>query len=225
MIEVKGITKKYSDRYVLNDVSLNVKEGEFFIITGRSGSGKSTLMKIMSGLLSPNDGEVKTDGRSIMNLSEKDRCAFRNHLIGYVFQTFGLEGNYTAFENVEVPLVIAGIKKKERRERILDIAEKVGIVSILNKPARVLSGGEKQRVAIARAIVNSPKYLFADEPCGNLDTENTAMILHLLKGFSEKGITIIMVTHDQSQLSLATHSIELTDGKIENEMFFDREIF
>ena len=214
-----------NNRWVLNDVSLNVKEGEFFIITGRSGSGKSTLMKIMSGLLSPNDGEVKTDGRSIMNLSEKDRCAFRNHLIGYVFQTFGLEGNYTAFENVEVPLVIAGIKKKERRERILDIAEKVGIVSILNKPARVLSGGEKQRVAIARAIVNSPKYLFADEPCGNLDTENTAMILHLLKGFSEKGITIIMVTHDQSQLSLATHSIELTDGKIENEMFFDREIF
>lgn len=217
MIEVKGATKQYGDFYALHGVSLTVTEGEFFIITGRSGSGKSTLMKVMSGLMPPTAGDVTVDGERLSDLSERALCALRNRSIGYVFQTFGLEENFTAFENVELPLVIAGVKKRERKKRVLEVAETVGLTSFLDKPARVLSGGEKQRVAIARAIVNDPKYLFADEPCGNLDSENTALVLDILRSLTERGITVIMVTHDLSQLSLATHSVELSDGKVVNE--------
>ena len=221
MIEITGVSKQYGDFFAVRDVSLVIKQGEFFIITGRSGSGKSTLMKLASGLMTPTSGEVCAEGTPLSSLSEKKLCAFRNHVIGYVFQTFGLEENFTAYENVELPLVIAGVKAKERKKRVLEVAETVGLIPFLHKSSRVLSGGEKQRVAIARAIVNNPKYLFADEPCGNLDSENTAAVLSLLKKLNEGGITIVMVTHDVSQLSLATHSVELSDGKIIHETFSD----
>ena len=221
MIEVKGVSKQYGDFYALRDVSLKVDDGEFFIITGRSGSGKSTLMKVASGLISPTAGEVTVEGKTLSSLSGKELYAFRNKTIGYVFQTFGLEENFTAYENVELPLVIAGVKRKERKARIEEVAKAVGLVPLLHKPARVLSGGEKQRVAIARAIVNDPKYLFADEPCGNLDSENTSVVLRILQSLTERGITVIMVTHDLTQLSLATHSVELSDGSIVNERFSD----
>lgn len=221
MIEVKGVSKQYGDFYALRDVSLKVDDGEFFIITGRSGSGKSTLMKVASGLIPPTAGEVVAEGKTLSALSGKELYAFRNKTIGYVFQTFGLEENFTAYENVELPLVIAGVKRKERKARIEEVAKAVGLVPLLHKPARVLSGGEKQRVAIARAIVNDPKYLFADEPCGNLDSENTSVVLRILQSLTERGITVIMVTHDLTQLSLATHSVELSDGSIVNERFSD----
>lgn len=221
MIEVKGVSKQYGDFYALRDVSLKVDDGEFFIITGRSGSGKSTLMKVASGLIPPTAGEVTAEGKTLSSLSGKELYAFRNKTIGYVFQTFGLEENFTAYENVELPLVIAGVKRKERKARIEEVAKAVGLVPLLNKPARVLSGGEKQRVAIARAIVGEPKYLFADEPCGNLDSENTSVVLRILQSLTERGITVIMVTHDLTQLSLATHSVELSDGSIVNERFSD----
>lgn len=221
MIEVKGVSKQYGDFYALRDVSLKVDDGEFFIITGRSGSGKSTLMKVASGLIPPTAGEVTAEGKTLSSLSGKELYAFRNKTIGYVFQTFGLEENFTAYENVELPLVIAGVKRKERKARIEEVAKAVGLVPLLHKPARVLSGGEKQRVAIARAIVNDPKYLFADEPCGNLDSENTSVVLRILQSLTERGITVIMVTHDLTQLSLATHSVELSDGSIVNERFSD----
>ena len=221
MIEVKGVSKQYGDFYALRDVSLKVDDGEFFIITGRSGSGKSTLMKVASGLIPPTAGEVTAEGKTLSALSGKELYAFRNKTIGYVFQTFGLEENFTAYENVELPLVIAGVKRKERKARIEEVAKAVGLVPLLHKPARVLSGGEKQRVAIARAIVNDPKYLFADEPCGNLDSENTSVVLRILQSLTERGITVIMVTHDLTQLPLATHSVELSDGSIVNEKFSD----
>ncbi len=221
MIEVKGVTKQYGDLFALNDVSLTVKEGEFFIITGRSGSGKSTLMKVASGLLAPTSGEVVVDGKALSTLSGKELYALRNKSIGYVFQTFGLEENFTAYENVELPLVIAGVKRKERKARVEEVAKMVGLASFLDKPARVLSGGEKQRVAIARAIVNEPKYVFADEPCGNLDSENTSIVLRILQSLTERGITVVMVTHDLTQLPLATHSVELSDGRIIDEKFSD----
>ena len=221
MIEVKGVTKQYGDLFALNDVSLTVKEGEFFIITGRSGSGKSTLMKVASGLLAPTSGEVVVDGKALSTLSGKELYALRNKSIGYVFQTFGLEENFTAYENVELPLVIAGVKRKERKARVEEVAKMVGLASFLDKPARVLSGGEKQRVAIARAIVGEPKYVFADEPCGNLDSENTSIVLRILQSLTERGITVVMVTHDLTQLPLATHSVELSDGRIIDEKFFD----
>ena len=178
-------------------------------------------MKVASGLISPTAGEVTAEGKTLSSLSGKELYAFRNKTIGYVFQTFGLEENFTAYENVELPLVIAGVKRKERKARIEEVAKAVGLVPLLHKPARVLSGGEKQRVAIARAIVNDPKYLFADEPCGNLDSENTSVVLRILQSLTERGITVIMVTHDLTQLSLATHSVELSDGSIVNERFSD----
>lgn len=221
MIEVKGVTKQYGDLFALNDVSLTVKEGEFFIITGRSGSGKSTLMKVASGLLAPTSGEVVVDGKALSTLSGKELYALRNKSIGYVFQTFGLEENFTAYENVELPLVIAGVKRKDRKARVEEVAKMVGLASFLDKPARVLSGGEKQRVAIARAIVGEPKYVFADEPCGNLDSENTSIVLRILQSLTERGITVVMVTHDLTQLPLATHSVELSDGRIIDEKFSD----
>ena len=221
MIEVKGVTKQYGDLFALNDVSLTVKEGEFFIITGRSGSGKSTLMKVASGLLAPTSGEVVVDGKALSTLSGKELYALRNKSIGYVFQTFGLEENFTAYENVELPLVIAGVKRKERKARVEEVAKMVRLASFLDKPARVLSGGEKQRVAIARAIVGEPKYVFADEPCGNLDSKNTSIVLRILQSLTERGITVVMVTHDLTQLPLATHSVELSDGRIIDEKFSD----
>ena len=221
MIEVKGVTKQYGDLFALNDVSLTVKEGEFFIITGRSGSGKSTLMKVASGLLAPTSGEVVVDGKALSTLSGKELYALRNKSIGYVFQTFGLEENFTAYENVELPLVIAGVKRKDRKARVEEVAKMVGLASFLDKPARVLSGGEKQRVAIARAIVGEPKYVFADEPCGNLDSENTSIVLRILQSLTERDITVVMVTHDLTQLPLATHSVELSDGRIIDEKFSD----
>ena len=221
MIELKEVSKQYGDFFAIRELSLCVKEGEFCIITGRSGSGKSTLMKLASGLMRPTYGGVFSEGTLLSSLSEKELCAFRNRSIGYVFQTFGLEENFTAYENAELPLVIAGVKAKERRKRVLEVAEEVGLTSFLQKPARVLSGGEKQRVAIARAIVNRPKYVFADEPCGNLDSENTAAVLNLLKTLNGQGVTVVMVTHDLSQVSLATHSVELSDGKIVDERIFD----
>lgn len=221
MIKIHETTKKYGEFFALNSVSLTIRDGEFFIITGRSGSGKSTLMKVSSGLMPATSGDIMVDNNQLSNLSEAELCAFRNKTIGYVFQTFGLEENFTAYENVELPLVIAGVKSKERKARVLEVAESIGLTSFLYKPARVLSGGEKQRVAIARAVVNAPKYLFADEPCGNLDSENTKLILEKLKDLTKKGITVIMVTHDKSQLSLATHSVELSDGKIVDEKLYN----
>lgn len=217
MIEVHNLIKKYSDCTAVNNVSLSIGEGEFVAITGRSGSGKSTLLKCVGGLLVPDSGSVKIDGRDIHSLKAAERSIFRSQTTGFVFQSYALEPKYTAFENIEIPMLIGGISKTERRKRIFEVSEFIGITEILKKPAETLSGGEKQRTAIARALVNSPKIIFADEPCGNLDKKTGDAVMELFLEIKDLGTTIVMVTHQHEDALRADRIIEMLDGEIINE--------
>lgn len=217
MIEVQDLVKKYADCTAVNNVSFSVGKGEFVAVTGRSGSGKSTLLKCVSGLLTPNSGSVLIDGRNIHSLKAAERSVFRNQTTGFVFQSYALEPKYTAFENIEIPMLIGGISKPDRRKRIFEAAEFIGISEILKKPAETLSGGEKQRVAIARALVNSPKIIFADEPCGNLDKKTSDAVMNLFIEIKNLGTTVVMVTHQREDAQKADRIFEMLDGEIINE--------
>lgn len=217
MIEVHNLVKKYADCVAVNGVDLTIDEGEFIAITGRSGSGKSTLLKCVSGLLTPNLGSVLIGGKDIHSLKPAERSLFRNKTAGYVFQSYALEPKYTAFENIEIPMLIGGISMSERRKRISEVSEFIGISGILKKQAETLSGGEKQRVAIARALVNSPKIIFADEPCGNLDKKTSDSVMNLFLEIKNLGTTIVMVTHQREDALKADKIIEMLDGEIINE--------
>lgn len=209
-----NLIKKYGNQVVLNKLSISVTQGEFITITGRSGSGKSTLLKCLGSMLKPDSGEVILDGEDLYKLQEKKLCQVRNNKFGFIFQTFALENKYTAFENIEIPLILSGgIKKKERIERINSLAKQLNIDNILNKSAGGLSGGEKQRVAIARAVINNPEILFADEPCGNLDRYNGEVIMGIFKQLVQSGFTILMVTHQEEDALLADRIIRMEDGK------------
>ena len=209
-----NLIKKYGNQVVLNKLSISVIKGEFITITGRSGSGKSTLLKCLGSMLKPDSREVILDGEDLYKLQEKKLCQVRNNKFGFIFQTFALENKYTAFENIEIPLILSGgIKKKERIERINSLAKQLNIDNILNKSAGGLSGGEKQRVAIARAVINNPEILFADEPCGNLDRYNGEVIMGIFKQLVQSGFTILMVTHQEEDALLADRIIRMEDGK------------
>ena len=209
-----NLIKKYGNQVVLNKLSISVTKGEFITITGRSGSGKSTLLKCLGSMLKPDSGEVILDGEDLYKLQEKKLCQVRNNKFGFIFQTFALENKYTAFENIEIPLILSGgIKKEERIERINLLAKQLNINNILNKSAGGLSGGEKQRVAIARAVINNPEILFADEPCGNLDRYNGEVIMGIFKQLVQSGFTILMVTHQEEDALLADRIIRIEDGK------------
>lgn len=214
MIEVENIYKSYNGIVAVNGISLNIQDGEFVAITGRSGSGKSTLLKCMSGLLKPTSGNVKVNGKNIFAMNEAQRSMFRNKEMGFVFQSYALEPKYTGYENIEIPLVIGKICRSERRKRIDEISAYLELSTFLNKPAELLSGGEKQRIAIGRAIANNPGIIFADEPCGNLDKANSDNVIRLLKNLSEKGITVVMVTHQNDDAQKADRIIQLLDGQI-----------
>lgn len=218
VIEVKNISKIYGSGEVafeaLKAVSFSVNRGSFVSLMGRSGSGKSTLLHIMASLDKCTSGEVILDGVNINSLSNKERCSLRNEKIGFIFQSFYLEENYTVFTNIEMPLIISGIPKKERIQMVNDVAEKVGLSSKLKNKAANLSGGEKQRVAIARAIVNKPLIIFADEPCGNLDTENSDIIMNLLADLTKMNVTVVLVTHSLDDVQKTERIISLRDGMV-----------
>lgn len=218
VIEVKNISKTYGSGEVafeaLKGVSFSVNRGSFVSLMGRSGSGKSTLLHIMASLDKCTSGEVILDGVNINSLSNKERCSLRNEKIGFIFQSFYLEENYTVFTNIEMPLIISGIPKKERIQMVNDVAEKVGLSSKLKNKAANLSGGEKQRVAIARAIVNKPLIIFADEPCGNLDTENSDIIMNLLADLTKMNVTVVLVTHSLDDAQKTERIISLRDGMV-----------
>lgn len=217
MIEVQNLVKKYADCTAVNDVSFTISDGEFVAVTGRSGSGKSTLLKCVGGLLSPDSGNVIIDGSNIHALKSTESSIFRNRTTGFVFQSYALEPKYTAFENIEIPLLISGTPKFERQKRILETAEFIGITEILKKPSEQLSGGEKQRVAISRALVNRPRVIFADEPCGNLDKKTSDAVMELFFEIKSRGTTIVMVTHQHEDALKADRIIEMLDGEIVNE--------
>ncbi len=219
MIKVSNITKVYGKKAnaftALSDVSFDIEDGSTVSIMGKSGSGKSTLMHIMSGLDHPDTGEVIFGDKNLFALSRRKIDLFRAKVMSFIFQAFFVEPNQTCYQNVALPLEIAGIKKSRRRAMILDALEKVELSDKIDSRARDLSGGQKQRLAIARAIVLEPKLIFADEPTGNLDSTTGELIIDLLFDLNKTlGSTLIVVTHDEDLASRCQTQIVLMDGKI-----------
>ncbi len=221
MIEVKNISKTYGKKenafVALEDVSFVIPDGASVAILGKSGSGKSTLMHAMSGLDRPEKGEVIIDGQNILELSQKEVDKFRSHKMSFIFQSFFVQAKETCYDNVSLPLEIAGISASGRRKKIEAALEAVELTDKKKSKARNLSGGQKQRLAVARAIVNSPSILFADEPTGNLDSVTGGVVEDLLFDYNKKnGITLIIVTHDPELAGRCDIQIHIKDGKIES---------
>ena len=198
----------------LKGVSFGVTAGEFVAIMGASGSGKSTCMNIIGRLDRPTAGEYRLDGLDVGGMDSDQLAAIRNRKLGFVFQGFNLLARTPAVENVELPLVYAGLSSKERRTKALAALEQVGLAGKEFNHSSQLSGGQQQRVAIARALVNSPAVILADEPTGNLDSTTTAEIMNLFTNLNKQGITIIMVTHEQDVAAYAGRRITFKDGQI-----------
>src|SRR5205823_7514385 len=218
LVELRNVTKLYrlgeEEIRALDDVSLDIAEGEFISIIGPSGSGKSTLMHILGCLDSPTSGTVELDGVHIQNASSRQLAAIRNRKIGFVFQFFNLLPKLNVMQNVELPMIYSGISAKERRQRALAALESVELVNRAKHRPSQLSGGQQQRAAIARALVNNPRLVFADEPTGNLDSQTGQAILQLFRRLSQEGRTIVLVTHDPEIAGLTPRRIEIRDGKV-----------
>ncbi|OQX50798.1 ABC transporter ATP-binding protein [candidate division CPR3 bacterium 4484_211] len=218
MIELKNVSRCYylggEEIRALNQVSLTVEDGSFLALVGPSGSGKSTLLNLLGGLDRPDHGEILVDGQAIHKLSDKQLARYRREKIGFVFQTFHLIPAYTTYENVILPLQFTTLPGKEKQDRALAALKTVGLADRLRHRPNQLSGGQQQRVAIARALVNHPQIILADEPTGNLDSKNGAEIVNFLKGLSQQGITIVMVTHNLEMAAKAKRTVRLKDGKI-----------
>ncbi len=222
VIQLQDVRKEYvvgdSHIHALDGVSLTVRPGEFVCISGRSGSGKSTMLNMLAGLEKPTSGEIVILDKHIENMSESARIRFRRQYIGFVFQSYNLMPQYTAVENVELPLMLRGIGKRERRKQALAVMEQVGIVSHAEHKPSELSGGQQQRVGIARALITKPPIIFADELTGNLDTKTSAEIMDLLTGlFRGNGTTFMLVSHDPDMSRYTDRTIHLLDGKIISE--------
>ena len=202
MIRAKNITHYYGAEKILSDISLEVEDGSFTILTGESGSGKTTLLSILSSLLKPSSGELSFDDISIAKVANID--TFRNQEIGFVFQFHYLISHLSVFENIKMVT-------KKSKDDILNILEKVGIKELAFKSPNELSGGQKQRVAIARALINEPKYIFADEPTGNLDSINSKNIFEILRALDA---TVLVVTHDKSLIESTDNVLIMKDGEI-----------
>lgn len=222
VIRLTNVRKEYvvgeSHIHALDGVSLSVSPGEFVCISGRSGSGKSTMLNMLAGLEKPTSGEIVILDKHIENMSESARIRFRRQYIGFVFQSYNLMPQYTAVENVELPLMLRGMGQKERRKQALAVMEQVGIVSHAEHKPSELSGGQQQRVGIARALITKPPIVFADELTGNLDTKTSAEIMDLLTGlFRSSGTTFMLVSHDPDMSQYTDRTIHLLDGKIISE--------
>ena len=218
MIEVSNLEKIYGDGeskvVAVDHVSFDVKDGEFLSIVGKSGSGKSTLMHMLGGLEKPTSGKITVDGQDIAGFSSSELTKYRLTKTGFVFQSFHLETQFSVFENIRIPLLIAGVDFKEHASRIDSVLEQVDLIEKRNVAISKLSGGQKQRVAIARALVSGVPYLLADEPCGNLDSESSEMIMKLFRKINQDGKTIILVTHNLEAARTTDRIIELKDGRI-----------
>lgn len=220
MIKLENITKIFRTDEVetraLNNVSLEVRQGEFIAIMGPSGCGKSTLLNILGLLDNPTSGNYTLDGKEVGHLKEKDRTVIRKGKIGFIFQSFNLIDEMTVAENIELPLVYLRIKPSQRKERVEVALSKMSISHRAAHFPSQLSGGQQQRVAIARATVAGPLLILADEPTGNLDSQNGAEVMNLLTTLNQEGATIIMVTHSERDAAYAHRVINLLDGSIKS---------
>jgi putative ABC transport system ATP-binding protein len=219
VIEIRGLARSYpmgdSTIHALRGVDLTIGGGEYLAIMGPSGSGKSTLMNIIGCLDTPDAGEYRLAGQQVSRLKDGELATIRNREIGFVFQTFNLLQRATALHNVELPLIYAGTRRRERQERARQALADVGLADRLHHRPGELSGGQRQRVAIARALVNRPSLLLADEPTGNLDSATAAEILDTFDRLHAAGNTIVLVTHDETVARRAKRIIRLRDGAIE----------
>lgn len=216
MIELKNVNKIYGSGegqvHALKNVNIVIEDAKLTAIVGKSGSGKSTLMNIIGALDSPTDGEVIANGVVLNNLSKNELAKYRNISTGFVFQSFYLEPTFTVLDNVAMPLTIRGVDRKEREEKAKDILIKLGLEDKINKKANELSGGQKQRVSIARALVHDPNIVLADEPTGNLDSQNGEEVINLLREIVKMRKSVVLVTHNIEDAKKADQIIHLKDG-------------
>ncbi|MCZ2808964.1 MAG: ABC transporter ATP-binding protein [Candidatus Bathyarchaeota archaeon] len=221
VVETTNLSKTYILGKVpveaLRGVDLKIKRGDFVAILGPSGSGKSTLLNLIGALDKPTEGKVFIEGVDVSQLNDNQLADLRRS-IGFVFQFFNLIPRLNARGNVELPMTIPGLSRTERRERAEELLETVGLKERVNHKPAELSGGERQRVAIARALANNPKFLLMDEPTGNIDSKTAEEIIGLVKRLNEKGVTIIMITHDQQLASHAKRMVKMLDGSIIKEI-------
>lgn len=221
MIQIKNLKKSFRtediETIALNDVDIDIKEHEFVAIMGPSGCGKSTLLNILGMLDKPNSGSYIFNGQEVSKMTQADRTKIRKGNLGFVFQNFNLIDTLTVFENVELPLLLMKVPKDERKQRVMDVLDRMKIGHRAKHYPQQLSGGQQQRVAIARAVVPRPKVIFADEPTGNLDSKNGTEVMDLLAELSKEGSTIVMVTHSDSDAEYAHRVISLFDGQIAME--------
>ncbi|WP_099364404.1 ABC transporter ATP-binding protein [Fredinandcohnia onubensis] len=226
MINLKNVTKIFlngnNPQYALNHVTFSIQEQEFIGIIGKSGSGKSTLLNIMSGVDSPSYGTVIINGTEISSLSNRQMTKWRSKNIGFVFQSFHLIPTLTLLENIILPMEFAfPFKKKQKEKRAMDLLDSVGLADKRNLFPEYASGGEKQRVAIARALANNPPLILADEPTGNLDSENANLIFSLFKQLVKDGKTIVMVTHDLDLANQVNRTLRVKDGEVISNVTLD----
>jgi putative ABC transport system ATP-binding protein len=220
IVQIRGLSKLYRQGEIevtaLHNVSLDIRAGEFLVLMGPSGSGKSTLLHIIAGIDRPTSGSCHVQGIDLTQLNESDLADWRNQNVGFVFQTFNLIPVLTAYENVELPLLLTRLGRRRRREQVLTALELVGLADRVKHLPRQLSGGQEQRVAIARAIATDPALIMADEPTGNLDSHSAQDVLSILQSLSRKlGKTVVLVTHDPKAASYGSRGVHLEKGELQ----------
>ena len=219
-VVLEKVSKIYRTEYyevvALKNVNLEIEMGEFIAVMGPSGSGKSTLLNLIGCLDKPSEGDVIIKGRRTRELTDRELTKLRRDEIGFIFQQYNLIPTLTVEENIELPMVFKKVGRAERERRVRDLAEKLGIGELLDRKPVELSGGQQQRVAIARALANKPSILLCDEPTGNLDSRSGEMVMNAIKELNEEGVTVVLVTHDESLKKYAERIVRLRDGMIVN---------
>src|SRR5688572_10274301 len=228
VIHLEGVKKVFLtdevETHALAGIDLEINRGEYISISGPSGCGKSTLLSILGLLDSPSDGAYTLNNKAVQDLSMSERARVRNREIGFIFQAFNLIGDLTVYENVELPLTYRGMPSAERKKRVHESLEKVGMAHRMKHYPSQLSGGQQQRVAVARALCGQPAILLADEPTGNLDSANGEAVMDLLRELHREGATICMVTHDPRYARYADRTIHLFDGRVVDEKFLEENV-
>jgi len=228
VIQLEGVTKVFLtdevETHALAGIHLEIKRGEYFSISGPSGCGKSTLLSILGLLDTSTEGAYRLNGKPVQDLSMSERARVRNREIGFIFQAFNLIGDLTVYENVELPLTYRGMPSAERKKRVQESLDKVGMAHRMKHYPSQLSGGQQQRVAVARALCGQPAILLADEPTGNLDSRNGEAVMELLRELHREGATICMVTHDPRYARYADRTIHLFDGRVVDEKFLEENV-